>query len=73
MRELVDSVHCRDRPISCRGARANVWYADQFEAWDTDRLFNDTEQPGFFTVCQSTTGIPAERIWERVRPNLTKP
>lgn len=70
---LVDLVHDRGRPVACRGSGANVWFADQFEAWDVERLFGDSQQSGFFTVCQAGKGIATEQVWERVAARLRDP
>ncbi|NNF55454.1 MAG: hypothetical protein HKN03_13560 [Acidimicrobiales bacterium] len=67
---LVDVVHDRERPVSCRGQGANVWSADQFNAWDVGRLFGDLRQPGFFTVCQAGKGIATAQVWDRIAPRL---
>jgi hypothetical protein len=66
MNGLVDQVHQSNFPVRCSGSGANTWHKEQFEQWNVDRLFTDLIQPGFFTVCQSNTVIPAEAVWRKV-------
>jgi hypothetical protein len=43
----------------------NCWLHSQFATWNPARSFG-AASPGYFVVCQSSTGIPASRVWQRV-------
>lgn len=46
-----------------------VWMESQFDEWDAAATFNGSE--GFcFSVVQSATRIPPERVWAKVQPHL---
>lgn len=48
-----------------------VWIESQFDEWDAEATFN--RRDGFcFTVVQSATRIPPERVWAKVEPHLPK-
>jgi hypothetical protein len=50
-------------------ARA-VWMESQFDDWPVEEVF-DAENPFFFTVVQSATRIPPERVLAKVAPHLS--
>jgi hypothetical protein len=68
MNGLVHQLHQTDAPVSCIGKGMNVWAVNEFEDWNVQRLFSDPAQLGFFTVCQSNTGISPEAVWQKIRP-----
>jgi hypothetical protein len=46
-----------------------VWMASQFDEWDADATFNG--DAGYcFSVVQSATRIPPERVWAKIEPQL---
>ena len=48
-----------------------VWIESQFDEWDAEATFN--RRDGFcFTVVQSATRIPPERVWAKVEPHLPR-
>lgn len=51
---------------------SGVWYNEEWENWDPLPAFDRT-RPGFFAVCSSYTGMPAEVVAEKVAPFLVEP
>jgi glycosyltransferase involved in cell wall biosynthesis len=49
-----------------------VWEEKDWPNWDVARAF-DTKQPGFFSVCNSYTGMPAQAVADKIEPFLAKP
>jgi hypothetical protein len=61
--------------LSGKGTRrlfclSNIWRDADFDSWDTARCFSE-DDPGFFAVLQSITGISARRLRDRLRPYLS--
>ncbi len=48
----------------------SIWYRDDFLNWNTEQSFNNNVDNSFFTVVQSSTGITADAVWEKVSPYL---
>ncbi len=49
----------------------SVWKREEFASWQPRKSFCGEDRPTFFfTVIQSHLEIPAEQVWEKVRPYL---
>jgi len=48
-----------------------IWRTGEWSSWNEALAF-DPAQPGFFAVCNSYTGVPAEVVAEKIQPYLER-
>jgi Family of unknown function (DUF6492) len=65
---LFDTYHLRGGEYAIYGN--SVWLQSQFDEWDPAEPFGTNEFR--FSVVQSATRIPPERVWERFEPHLAR-